>query len=36
MTSLFSNVSDYGVSVVIVVVLLYLVIRGRIQFKYPR
>jgi hypothetical protein len=36
MNSLFSSISDYGLPVVIVVVLIFLIIRGRIQFKYPR
>jgi hypothetical protein len=36
MTEITSLVSQYGLPIVIVAVLLYMVLRGEIRFRYPR
>ena len=35
-TELTSLISRYGVGVVVVAVLLYILLRGEVQFRYPR
>jgi hypothetical protein len=36
LTELISLISSYGLPTVIAVVLLYMVLRGEVQFRYPR
>jgi len=36
MTEIASLISEYGLPMVIIAVLLYMVLRGEIRFRYPR